>query len=137
MWLQVCEFGRGDIVGEMEFLHDHNTVADVVAKSDEVFALFVSGGLYQQSRFQEPCHNTSHPLQVRTARLERKHFEMCMGSLKDLLKSSRQVFLALLWSVERPVWKPVQLSTVYPHTTPIYLPVCGEFMCFLWACGRS
>jgi|EP00670_Eutreptiella_braarudii_P005366 CRP-like cAMP-binding protein len=60
--IDVCEFGRGDIVGEMEFLHDHNTVADVVAKSDE----------------------------VRTARLERKHFEMCMGSLKDLLKSSRQ-----------------------------------------------
>eukprot|EP00667_Euglena_gracilis_P006572 EG_transcript_6625 len=61
--IDVCEFGRGAIVGEMEFLHEHNNVADVVAKSDE----------------------------VRTARLERKHFELCMGSLKDLLKSSRKL----------------------------------------------
>ena len=34
--VDVCEFGRGDIVGEMEFLNDHNTVADVIAKTPEV-----------------------------------------------------------------------------------------------------
>jgi len=61
--IDVCEFTQGAIVGEMEFLNNHNNVADVVAKSEE----------------------------VRAARLERKHFELCMGSLKDLLQSSRQV----------------------------------------------
>eukprot|EP00668_Euglena_longa_P000334 GGOE01000435.1.p1 GENE.GGOE01000435.1~~GGOE01000435.1.p1 ORF type:complete len:613 (+),score=232.50 GGOE01000435.1:208-1839(+) len=59
--INVCEFSRGAIVGEMEFLHEHNNVADVVALSDE----------------------------VRVARLDRSHFELCMGPLKDILKSSR------------------------------------------------
>jgi CRP-like cAMP-binding protein len=61
--VDVCRFSRGAIVGELEFLYDHNNVADVIAASDE----------------------------VRAARLERNHFELCMGSLKDLLKSSRKL----------------------------------------------
>ena len=60
--IPVCEFGRGDCVGEMEFLYGHRTVADVRAKTPE----------------------------VRTAKLNRAHFELCMGPIKELLKSSRQ-----------------------------------------------
>eukprot|EP00667_Euglena_gracilis_P005047 EG_transcript_5077 len=60
--VDVCEFNRGAIVGELEFLHEHNNVADVVALSEE----------------------------VRVARLDRNHFELCMGSLKDMLKASRE-----------------------------------------------
>ena len=61
--ISVCEFKRGDCVGEMEFLYQHKTVADVVAKTRE----------------------------VRTAKLNRPHFEMCMGPLKEYLKEIRQV----------------------------------------------
>eukprot|EP01065_Artemidia_motanka_P038957 TRINITY_DN477_c4_g1_i1.p1 TRINITY_DN477_c4_g1~~TRINITY_DN477_c4_g1_i1.p1 ORF type:complete len:1082 (+),score=386.66 TRINITY_DN477_c4_g1_i1:215-3460(+) len=53
----VCDFGKGDTVGELEFLHGHKCVADVVAKTE-----------------------------VTTCRLHRDHFELCMGPLKDFLK---------------------------------------------------
>ena len=56
--IHVCEFGVGDCVGELEFIYQHRTVADVRAKSSE----------------------------VRTARLKRAHFEMCMGPIVDVLK---------------------------------------------------
>eukprot|EP00758_Cryptobia_borreli_P007713 Tbor_TRINITY_DN5324_c2_g3::TRINITY_DN5324_c2_g3_i1::g.3926::m.3926/K04739/PRKAR; cAMP-dependent protein kinase regulator len=53
----VCEFSEGDHFGELEFLNNHPTVADVVAKT-----------------------------QVVTAKLNRRHFEMCMGTMIDVLK---------------------------------------------------
>ncbi|RNF01574.1 regulatory subunit of protein kinase A [Trypanosoma conorhini] len=53
----VCEFTQGDHIGELEFLNHHRTVADVVA--------------------------TSH---VITAKLNRRHFEMCLGPVIDVLK---------------------------------------------------
>ena len=53
----VCEFGEGDYFGELEFLNNHRTVADVVAKT-----------------------------YVNTAKMNRRHFEMCLGPVMDLLK---------------------------------------------------
>ena len=50
-------------MGEIEFLYGHATVADVRAKTPE----------------------------VRTAKLNRPHFELCMGPIKELLKSLRLV----------------------------------------------
>ena len=55
--VDVCEFGRGDCVGELEFIYDHLTAADVRAKTD-----------------------------VRAAKLNRQHFELCMGPVVDVLK---------------------------------------------------
>jgi len=57
----VCEFGVGDCVGELEFIHNHRTVADVVAKTD-----------------------------LRSARLNRVHFELCMGPVKEVLARARE-----------------------------------------------
>eukprot|EP00796_Vickermania_ingenoplastis_P004328 gene4328-3142_t len=54
---KVCEFNSGDHIGELEFLNNHRTVADVVAVTT-----------------------------VTTAKLNRRHFEMCMGPVIDLLK---------------------------------------------------
>ncbi|KAH9600151.1 Cyclic nucleotide-binding domain [Trypanosoma melophagium] len=54
---RVCEFTGGDHIGELEFLNNHRTVADVVA--------------------------TTH---VITAKLNRRHFEMCLGPVMDVLK---------------------------------------------------
>lgn len=54
---KVCEFHSGDHIGELEFLNEHRTVADVVAVTD-----------------------------VTTAKLNRRHFEMCMGPVMDVLK---------------------------------------------------
>jgi CRP-like cAMP-binding protein len=54
--IKVCEFTAGDCVGELEFLNDHKCVADVVAKDE-----------------------------VRTAKMNRHHFEMVMGPAKELL----------------------------------------------------
>eukprot|EP01004_Peranema_trichophorum_P001467 NODE_1177_length_2085_cov_70.133537_g991_i0.p1 GENE.NODE_1177_length_2085_cov_70.133537_g991_i0~~NODE_1177_length_2085_cov_70.133537_g991_i0.p1 ORF type:complete len:668 (-),score=135.12 NODE_1177_length_2085_cov_70.133537_g991_i0:80-1897(-) len=59
---KVCEFTTGDCVGELEFIHNHRTVADVIAKTE-----------------------------LRAAKLNRTHFEMCMGPVKDLLAKSRAV----------------------------------------------
>lgn len=54
---KVCEFSQGDHVGELEFLNNHRTVADIVA--------------------------VTH---VTTAKLNRRHFEMCMGPVMDVIK---------------------------------------------------
>ncbi|AIN96446.1 protein kinase A regulatory subunit, putative [Leishmania panamensis] len=54
---KVCEFHSGDHIGELEFLNNHRTVADVVAVTD-----------------------------VTTAKLNRRHFEMCMGPVMDVLR---------------------------------------------------
>lgn len=54
---KVCEFKGGEYIGELEFLNNHRTVADVIAKT--------------------PVH---------TAKLNRRHFEMCMGPVIELLK---------------------------------------------------
>ena len=56
--VHVCEFGVGDCVGELEFIYNHRTVADVRATTPE----------------------------VRTAKLNRPHFELCMGPVVDVLK---------------------------------------------------
>jgi CRP-like cAMP-binding protein len=48
--IKVCEFSQGQCIGELEFVNNHPNVADVVAATD-----------------------------VRTARLDRAHFELCMG----------------------------------------------------------
>lgn len=53
----VCDFSTGDYIGELEFLNNHETVADVVAKTS-----------------------------VRTAKLNRRHFEMCLGPVLEVLK---------------------------------------------------
>ena len=57
----VCSFGIGDCVGELEFIAEdpafHITQADVVAGTD-----------------------------VRTVRLHQRHFELCLGPIKDVLK---------------------------------------------------
>lgn len=53
---KVCEFTVGDCVGELEFLKSHRCVADVKAKNS-----------------------------VRTAKMNRLHFEMVMGPVKDVL----------------------------------------------------
>ena len=52
----VCDFHEGDCVGELEFLNNHNCVADVKAKTF-----------------------------VRVAMMNRHHFEMVMGPVKDVL----------------------------------------------------
>lgn len=54
--VKVCEFTVGENVGELEFLHNHKCVADVKAKGF-----------------------------VRTAKMNRRHFEMVMGPVKDVL----------------------------------------------------
>eukprot|EP01063_Lacrimia_lanifica_P041627 TRINITY_DN9762_c0_g1_i1.p1 TRINITY_DN9762_c0_g1~~TRINITY_DN9762_c0_g1_i1.p1 ORF type:complete len:503 (+),score=223.32 TRINITY_DN9762_c0_g1_i1:170-1678(+) len=53
----VCEFTEGDHFGELEFLNNHACVADVRAKT--------------------AC---------RTAKVERKHFELCFGPVLHILK---------------------------------------------------
>lgn len=53
----VCDFTTGECIGELEFLNKHRTVADVRAKT-----------------------------YVQTAKLNRRHFEMCMGPVIDYLK---------------------------------------------------
>jgi CRP-like cAMP-binding protein len=53
----VCSFTRGENIGELEFLNNHKCVADVRAKGF-----------------------------VRTAKMNRHHFEMVMGPAKELLK---------------------------------------------------
>jgi len=58
---KVCEFTDGDHFGELEFLNNHRTVADVVAKTE-----------------------------VTTAKLNRRHFEMCMGPVLEVLKRNTQ-----------------------------------------------
>ena len=55
--INVCEFGYGDCIGELEFINNHKCVADVVAQTD-----------------------------VKTVKLNRNHFELCMGSVVDVLK---------------------------------------------------
>ena len=57
----VCEFTAGDMIGELEFLNNHRTVADVVAKT-----------------------------YVQTAKLNRRHFELCMGPVLDVLRRNTQ-----------------------------------------------
>lgn len=57
--VDVCNFGAGDIIGELEFLNNHKTVADVLAVGD-----------------------------VKTCRLHRAHFEMCMGPVVDYMRSN-------------------------------------------------
>eukprot|EP00667_Euglena_gracilis_P001237 EG_transcript_1237 len=59
--INVCEFGPGDPIGELEFLNNHKCVADVVAKTD-----------------------------VKTVKLSRNHFELCMGPVVDVLKRHSQ-----------------------------------------------
>lgn len=54
---KVCQFTQGDHIGELEFLNNHRTVADVVACTHVV-----------------------------TAKLNRRHFEMCLGPVIDVLK---------------------------------------------------
>lgn len=54
---KVCEFKSGEHIGELEFLNNHRTVADVRAVTA-----------------------------VNTAKLNRRHFEMCLGPVIDLLK---------------------------------------------------
>eukprot|EP01061_Rhynchopus_euleeides_P023815 TRINITY_DN385_c1_g1_i1.p2 TRINITY_DN385_c1_g1~~TRINITY_DN385_c1_g1_i1.p2 ORF type:complete len:183 (+),score=68.04 TRINITY_DN385_c1_g1_i1:695-1243(+) len=53
----VCEFQEGDHFGELEFLNNHPCVADVRAKTH-----------------------------VRTAKVNRKHFELCFGPVLHILK---------------------------------------------------
>ena len=54
---RVCEFKEGDHFGELEFLNNHNCMADVRAKTAVV-----------------------------TAKVNRRHFEMCFGPVLHVLK---------------------------------------------------
>lgn len=54
--IKVCEFTVGENVGELEFINNHKCVADVKAKGN-----------------------------VRAAKMNRHHFEMVMGPVKELL----------------------------------------------------
>eukprot|EP00662_Eupelagonemidae_sp_cell21_P033677 gene33677-21484_t len=54
---KVCEFHEGDCVGELEFIHNHKCVADVRCVGE-----------------------------VRSAKMSRRHFEMCMGPVLDILR---------------------------------------------------
>eukprot|EP01064_Diplonema_japonicum_P021125 TRINITY_DN30678_c0_g1_i1.p1 TRINITY_DN30678_c0_g1~~TRINITY_DN30678_c0_g1_i1.p1 ORF type:complete len:531 (+),score=112.11 TRINITY_DN30678_c0_g1_i1:35-1627(+) len=55
--VQVCRFERGKHFGELEFLNNHRTVADVIAVG-----------------------------KTKTVRLNRKHFELCLGPIKEILR---------------------------------------------------
>ncbi|KAJ9460752.1 cAMP-dependent protein kinase regulatory subunit [Diplonema papillatum] len=55
----VCTFGAGDNFGELEFLNDHKCVADVRAVT-----------------------------KCKTARINRAHFELCLGPVKGYLRDS-------------------------------------------------
>ena len=57
--MHVISFSRGKVVGELEFLNNHPTVADVVATTP-----------------------------VTTGRLHRNHFERVLGSISELLKEN-------------------------------------------------
>lgn len=57
----VCNLGRHETVGELEFLHGHRAVADVICT--------------------EP---------TKTCRIHRAHFELCMGPVKDILERNAQ-----------------------------------------------
>ena len=59
--VNVCTFKAGDCIGELEFINNHNCVADVKATSD-----------------------------VRMAKLNRKHFEMFMGPVMEILRNNAQ-----------------------------------------------
>jgi CRP-like cAMP-binding protein len=59
--IPVCDFSSGDCVGELEFINNHMTVADVRARG-----------------------------RVKAARLSRDHFEMTMGPIVDVLKRAAQ-----------------------------------------------
>ncbi|CCD16625.1 unnamed protein product [Trypanosoma congolense IL3000] len=54
---RVWEFRHGDHIGELEFINNHTNVADVVAKTH-----------------------------VLAAKLNRRHFEMCLGPIIDVMK---------------------------------------------------
>lgn len=54
--IKVCEFTVGDCVGELEFINNHKCVADVKAQAF-----------------------------VRVAKMNRRHFELVMGPVKDVL----------------------------------------------------
>ena len=60
--LHVCTFGYGQTVGELEFMNNHNCLADVVAKTE-----------------------------VKTAKLSRRHFELLMGPVVDTLKLNSEL----------------------------------------------
>jgi len=59
--IKVCEFTKGDCVGELEFINNHKCVADVKAQNF-----------------------------VRTAKMNRHHFEMVMGPVKEVLARTAQ-----------------------------------------------
>jgi len=54
--VEVCRLQSGECCGELEFINGHRTVADVIADGP-----------------------------VRCAKLNRRHFEMCMGPIVDIL----------------------------------------------------
>ncbi len=56
--VDVCTFGEGDCIGELEFLFKHNTVADCIADSEV----------------------------VKTAKMTTFHFEKVIGSAKEVLE---------------------------------------------------
>ena len=56
---RICDLRRGEMVGELEFLHNHAAVADCVASTH-----------------------------VSACRLNRDHFELCMGPVGDYIEST-------------------------------------------------
>eukprot|EP01063_Lacrimia_lanifica_P024249 TRINITY_DN3219_c0_g2_i1.p1 TRINITY_DN3219_c0_g2~~TRINITY_DN3219_c0_g2_i1.p1 ORF type:complete len:1199 (+),score=443.58 TRINITY_DN3219_c0_g2_i1:170-3766(+) len=99
----ICEFGVGSIVGELEFLNAHATVADVVAKTDVV-----------------------------TGRLHRAHFERVLGSISDLMKRNamekeyeyynQQMDTFVFGADEQECSEAFDNTTTSPPTGPIEPP---------------
>ena len=61
---EVCNFSEGDCIGELEFINNHKTCADVIAEGE-----------------------------VKTAKMGRRHFEKVMGPVEDFLKDRYKVFI--------------------------------------------
>lgn len=90
---KVCEFSAGDHVGELEFLNNHRTVADIIAVTP-----------------------------VTTAKLNRRHFEMCMGPVMDVLKrdmtSNKYAYYQKVLETQRD-----SASSTPARSTPAHAPL--------------
>eukprot|EP00758_Cryptobia_borreli_P009982 Tbor_TRINITY_DN5528_c1_g1::TRINITY_DN5528_c1_g1_i1::g.13101::m.13101/K04739/PRKAR; cAMP-dependent protein kinase regulator len=77
--VKVCDFTVGDCVGELEFLNNHRCVADVKANGF-----------------------------VRVAKMNRRHFEMVMGPVKEIL--SRNAGESTVYSYYREQLEQIELG---------------------------
>lgn len=96
--VDVIDLGAGEVVGELEFLFSHRAIADVVALTI-----------------------------VKVAKLNRKHFEMCMGAISDNLKryvNSDKYAHYLTQSAPETVKQ--EIAQVARHASARHIDVAGE-----------